>query len=188
MQKGGKCIRRRCHHIADFTGGWPKTTGNPAHLRGSNGRESQHAETLSNGARSMRHDNSDNGHSISYWCYNLGIPLHEQSGYICTCDLVYGHHTSARPRLRYILQRPEPGQTDNLRTRLPAGQNMVCSSNIPSTGQMSTAIKHHDIMVHLARGHIQFPIHPPAWEDGRRWDLVNMWAKSRTLFLYRLQA
>jgi len=66
---------------------------------------------------------------------------------------------------------------------------MVCSSDIPPTGRMSTAAIHHDIMVHLARGHIQgSPVHPPAWEYGRGWDLANVWAKSRALFLYRLQA
>jgi len=94
--------------------------------------------------------------------------MYEQSEYICACNLVYSQHTSARPRSRYILQRPEPGQTDKLRTRLPAGQNMVCSSDMPPIGRMSTAAKRHDIMVHLARGHIQgSPIHPPAWDDGR---------------------
>ena len=34
----------------------------------------------------------------------------------------------------------------------------------------------------------QHIVHPPAWEDGRGWYLVNVWAKSRALFLYRLQA
>lgn len=69
--------------------------------------------------------------------------------------MVYGHHKINCPRLKYYR---DPG----LDRRIRFVHNYVLAiiwliAQIYPIGRMSKAAEHHDVVVHMAKGHIQFP-------------------------------
>jgi len=129
FKNGGNCIRRWCHHILDLTGRCPKAARNPAIYETATGAK---VNMRKSGALALgAWDTTTQIMDIPYYTDVKSWDSTLQSEHICQWDLVYGHHTSARPCSVYILKRPEPRHKDTFRTWLSVGQNVVCSSDIP---------------------------------------------------------